>query len=140
MSRRPAARGFAMITVIAVLGILVVLGGALVLLSTTQHAGAALDMQGVRAYHAARGGVEWGLYQVLRNASTCAGVSGQTVVFGGNLSGFSATLQCVSTAHEEGSAPVTLFTIVSTGCNQPACPAAPSAAYVERQLRVTVGR
>jgi MSHA biogenesis protein MshP len=129
-----------MVTVIAVLGILAVLGVALVLIATTQHAGAALDLQGVRAYHAARGGVEWGLYQVLRNAQPCAAVGGQTVAFGGNLAGFSATLQCISTVHEEGSIPVTLFTITSTACNQAACPAAPSATYVERQLRVTVGR
>ena len=37
--------------------------------STTQHAGAALDVAGARAYQAARAGVEWGLFHSLRNGN-----------------------------------------------------------------------
>jgi MSHA biogenesis protein MshP len=131
-----------MVTVIVVLGALAVFGASLVVIATTQQAGAALDFQGVRAYHAARGGLEWGLYQVLRNGQPCAAISGQTVVYGGNLAGFSATLGCVSSVHEEGSSPVTLFTVTATGCNQPVCaapPVPPPLDYVNRQLQATVG-
>jgi len=131
-----------MVTVVVVLGALAVFGASLVVVATTQQAGAALDFQGVRAYHAARGGLEWGLYQVLRNGQPCAAISAQTVTYGGNLTGFSATLSCVSSVHEEGSSPVTLFTLTATGCNQATCPTAaapPPADYVERQLRATVG-
>ena len=134
-------RGFAMVAVIALLAVLAVFGASIVLIATTQHAGSALDLQGVRAYHAARGGLEWGLFQILRNGQNCAAIDGQTLAYGDSLVGFSATLGCVSTPHEEGSATVTLFTITSTGCNAGTCPtgATPSAIYVERQLRVTVG-
>lgn len=132
--------GFALVAVVALLAVLAVFGASLVLVSTTHHVGAALDLQGVRAYHAARGGVEWGLYQVLRNGQSCAGVNGQTLAYGANLAGFAATLSCASTPHEEGNATLTLFAITATGCNQSSCPGAPSATYVERQLRATVAR
>jgi MSHA biogenesis protein MshP len=128
-----------MVAVIALLAVLTVFGASLVVISTTQQLGAAMDLQGVRAYHAARGGVEWGLYQVLRNGQSCATLN-QTIAYGGNLSDFSASVTCLSSDHQEASSPVTLFTITATGCNEAACPAAPSATYVERQLRVTVAR
>jgi MSHA biogenesis protein MshP len=127
-----------MVAVIALLALLAVFGASVVVISTTQQVGAALDLQGVRAYHAARSGVEWGLYQVLRNGQNCAAVN-QTIAYGDGLSGFFASVTCLSSSHPEAS-PVTLFTITATGCNASACPATPSATYVERQLRVTVAK
>jgi MSHA biogenesis protein MshP len=128
-----------MVAVIALLAMLAVFGASVVVISTTQQVGAALDLQGVRAYHAARGGVEWGLYQVLRNGQDCATVN-QTIAYGDGLAGFSVSVTCLSSTHPEASSLVTLFTITATGCNEAACPAAPSPAYVARQLRVTVVR
>jgi MSHA biogenesis protein MshP len=141
MCRR--VRGFAIIPVIAVFAALAVLGVSLVLISTTQHAGAALDLQGVRAYHAARGGLEWALFQVLQNGQDCAGIGGRTIAFANNLAGFQATVQCSASTHSEAGANVTMFQITVEGCNQATCPTAanpPPATYVARQLRVTVGR
>lgn len=141
----PKGRGFAMAAVVALLAILAVFGTALVIMSTTQHAGSTLDMQGVRAYYAARGGLEWGMYHVLRTGfggcDGAGGINGKTVAYGGNLSDFRVTLACTFTTHEEGGANMRVFSIVATACNQTACPAgAPLPAfYVERQLRVTVG-
>lgn len=132
-------RGFALVAVIALLALLAVFGVSVVVISTTQQVGAALDLQGVRAYHAARSGLEWGLYQVLRNGQNCATVN-QTIAYGDGLSGFSVSVTCLSSTHQEASSPVTLFTLTATGCNEAACPAAPSATYVERQLRATVAR
>jgi MSHA biogenesis protein MshP len=140
-SRRPG--GFAIIPVIAVLAMLAVLGVSLVMISTTQHVGAVLDLQGVRAYHAARGGLEWALFQVLRDGRDCAQIGGRTIDFAGNLAGFHATVQCSSSVHAEAGVNVTMFEITSTGCTEAACPTAavpPPATYADRQLRVTVGR
>ncbi len=137
-----SARGFAMAVVVALLTILAVFGTALVIISTTQHTSSTLDMQGVRAYYAARGGVEWGMYHVLRTGfGGCGGINGKTVAYGANLSDFRVTLACTSSTHEEGDANMTVFNIVATACNQTVCPAAPPlpAFYVERQLRVAVG-
>ena len=71
-SREP---GFGMVAVVAILAVLAVFGASIALVASMQHVSAALDLQGVRAYHAARGGVEWGLYQILRNGQSCAAIS-----------------------------------------------------------------
>ena len=140
---RRRQRGFAMGVVIALLAVLAILGTSLVVISTTQQVASALDVQGVRAYQAARGGLEWGLYHVLRTGfGGCGGINGKSVVFGGNLTGFRAAVTCSSSTHEEGTATVTMYSIISTACNDGACPTAaapPPSGYVERQLRITVG-
>ena len=131
-----------MAVVIGLLAVLAVLGASLVVISTTQQVGFGLDLQGVRAYQAARGGLEWGVYHVLRTGfGGCPGINGKSVVYGGNLSGFRVTLACTATAHEEGTATVTMNAITATACNDAVCPTAstpPAPTYVERQLRVVV--
>ena len=131
--------------VIVILVVFGILATSLVVISTTQQVGSALDLQGVRAYHAARAGLEWGLYHVLRTGfGGCAGIHGRVVTFGGNLGDFRATLTCTSTAHDEGGATVTVYAISANACNDGAsCPSAASplpATYVERELRVAVAR
>lgn len=132
-----------MAVVIGLLVALAVLGTSMVVVSTTQQSGAALDLQGIKAYHAARGGLEWGVYHVLRTGfGGCGGINGRVIAYGGNLTGFRVALTCAPTVHQEGLAAVTMFAITATGCNDGACPTAsapPPAFYVERQLRVTIG-
>jgi MSHA biogenesis protein MshP len=115
-----------------------------VVVSATQQGGAALDLQGARAYHAARSALEWGVYHVLRPgfAGCDPGIHNKTVAFAGNLAGFSATLTCTATTHEEGAATVTMYSLTATACNDATCPtpsSPPAPYYVERQLRVTLG-
>ena len=57
-------QGFAIVTAIFILVVLAALGAFIVSISTNQQIGTALDIQGVRAYQAAKSGVEWGIYQV----------------------------------------------------------------------------
>jgi len=64
-SRRAAINGFALPSAIFLLVILAGLAAFMVTFSTTQSITSAQDVQGARAYHAARSGTEWGLYQVL---------------------------------------------------------------------------
>lgn len=136
-------RGFAMAVVIGLLAVLGILGASLMVVSTTQQVGFGLDLQGARAYYAARGGLEWGVYHVLRTGfGGCGGIDGKSIAYGGNLSGFRVTLACTPSAHEEGTATVTMYAITATACNDSACPTAaspPSPTYVERQLRIAVG-
>ncbi|HVL37314.1 MAG TPA: agglutinin biogenesis protein MshP [Burkholderiales bacterium] len=133
-----------MAVVVGLLAVLSVFGAAIVVVSTTQQSGAALDVQGVRAYHAARGGLEWGLYHVLRPGfGGCAGIHGKTVAYGGQLAGFRVHLDCqASGPHTEGTETVTLYAITATACNDVVCPtpaAPPPPSYVQRQVRATVG-
>lgn len=131
-----------MVAVIALLAVLLVFGISLAVISSSQHVGAGLDVQGIRAYHAARGGIEWGLYQVIRNGQPCAAIN-QTIAYpAGNLAGFNVTVACASSTHDEGGTSVTMYRLTATGCNQASCAAVaspPPPGYVERQLRVTVG-
>jgi MSHA biogenesis protein MshP len=132
-----------MAVVIGLLAVLGIFGAAVLVVSTTQQASFGLDLQGARAYHAARGGLEWGVYHVLRPGfGGCGGIDGKSITYGDNLSGFRVTLACAPTSHEEGSANVTMYAITATACNDGACPTGatpPAPTYVERQLRVIVG-
>src|SRR3977135_3837810 len=110
MCRKPA-RGFASVMAIALIVMLGLFGVALAVISTTEQGGATLDLQGVRAYHAARGGAEGGIYQVLRTGGGCGPVNGASFVYGGNLSGFRVSMTCLQVDHREVSTNTTIYSI-----------------------------
>jgi MSHA biogenesis protein MshP len=97
-----------------------------------------MDQQGARAYQAARAGVDWGAYQVLRLGNCPA--STVTIPLPEDLSGFYAEVSCTSFGVEtEGAATVTTYLILSTGCNFTPCSSGAGApTYVERELQLTV--
>ena len=122
--------------------LLVVLGGLtafLLKVSGLQHSSSALDLQGAQAYQAARAGMEWGVYRALRSAS-CAAKS--SFGLGGNLSGYTVTVECAATPYTEvDSVTKTVYSLRATACNRPAageCPGAAGPFYVERQLQALV--
>lgn len=134
-------RGFALASGIFLLVILAALGAFIVAVSTTQHVGSALDVQGARAYQAARAGMEWGLYRQLRESS-CVDAPGSSFTFPAaatSLQGFTVTVTCAAHADAAHGGP-TVYEIQATACNQPnggACPGIVGANYVERRMRVT---
>lgn len=117
-----AQRGFALATAIFLLVVLAALGAAMLTFSSTQHVGSAMDVQGARAYQAARAGIEWGVYQALRGA----GCSGTTLA----LDGFSVTVTANSTA----SGALTACQITSTA----SVGSSGQISNVERQLQATI--
>jgi MSHA biogenesis protein MshP len=129
-------KGFTMVSAIFLLVVLAGLGAAMVTISSTQHTSSALDIQGVRAYQAARAGIEWGVHRVV-NASACFASSSSFVPQATTLADFTVTVTCTSSA----AAGITVYQIQSTACNQPNAGACPGAAgntyYVERQMQVT---
>ncbi|MES2356389.1 MAG: agglutinin biogenesis protein MshP [Pseudomonadota bacterium] len=134
-------RGFSILAAVFLLVIMVSLSAFLVSISSMQQMGAAVDLQGSRAYQAARAGVEWGAYQMLTPAAAPPCSSTVLTFSGTTLRDFSTTVTCaVSTADELGTT-ANIYKIIAVACNQPACPsAAPAANYVERQLTITVSR
>lgn len=126
--------GFSLVTAIFLLVVLAGLGVAMVTISTTQHQSSGLDVQGVRAYQAARAGVEWGLFQKLRN-NNCNAASTPVAMPGGtSLSGFTVTVTCVA-------GEVNTAVITATACNMPVANACPGQApnnpdYVQRVVEV----
>jgi MSHA biogenesis protein MshP len=130
-----AEHGFAAVAIaflIVVLG--TIFGAAMVLVSSGQQRGATLDLQGSKAYQAARAGLDLGIYQVL-HAAPCPGAP---VSPGGNLAGFSVNVTCAPTTHDEGGPTFTMYQLTATACNRAACPGVADATYVERRLRATV--
>lgn len=115
LGRRPCrpARGFSIVTAIFLLVVLSALGVALLSISTMQHAESALDVQGARAYQAARAGMEWGVYQQ-RIKGICEASNSFALPANGTLSGFSVTVRCTQAA---GALP--RFQVIATACNQP---------------------
>ena len=139
--------GVGLVTAIFLLVVLSGLAVAMVAISSAQHMASALDVQGARAYQAARAGIEWGLFQSLRNGacqpSTSFAMSAESA-----LSGFVVTVTCTTIAAPAGApaavAPALVRRVLNaTACNlQPADGACPNPSnnpdYVERQIVVTI--
>jgi MSHA biogenesis protein MshP len=130
--------GVGLVTAIFLLVVLAGLGVAMVSIFTSQQASSSLDVQGARAYQAARAGIEWGLFQQLRNkhcaASTSFAMPDQT-----SLAGFVVTVKCTAL----GADAVKRWAIRATACNlQPpggSCPNPSNRSdYVERVVEVEI--
>jgi len=152
---RPQPRrtgGFTLVSVVFILVVLAALGAALASISVRQQMGSAAEVESVRALQAARAGMEWAAFQVLRvpappaAAPACFGTTSFTAA---GLSNFTVTVSCTRTPGSgtvsDGATNLAFFQLVANACNAPssgACPAAGtlSATYVERQLAWTVMR
>ena len=156
-SRR--ARGFSIVTALFLLVVLSLLGAFIVSVTGLQQSSQQLDVQGVRAYQAARAGIEWGAWQVLdpnndlpgfggtASIPPCPGASTNLTGLGGSLSPFTVTVTCDATINApttEGNRNIGAYQIIANACNQPsagACPnASPASGYVERQLQATLSK
>lgn len=144
LGARRRSAGVALVTAIFLLVVLAGLAVAVVSLSTTQQAASIQDVQGQRAYQAAKAGTQWALYIALRNgpqlpaqptAAATLGCQGTYTVAmpAGTLAGFTVTVRCDAAVDGH-------ITIQSTACNQPdagVCPnATRGAEYVQRVLTV----
>ncbi len=98
-------RGFAAVAAIFLVVILAALGGFMVSFSNTQQLTSAQDVQGTRAYWAARAGLEWGVGKVsaVADPSTLTpGTCTTTVGSPMSIDGFSVAVTCsVATYVEE---------------------------------------
>lgn len=136
---RSRSRGVGLITAIFLLVVLAALGVAMVTIFTSQQAASSLDVQGARAYQAARAGVEWGLFQQLRKGSCSSAATSFALPRNSALDGFVVTVTCT----KMGVDPLTRHVIVATACSlQPdggSCPAASdSPDYVQRRIEVEI--
>ncbi|OQW86355.1 MAG: hypothetical protein BWK72_17865 [Rhodoferax ferrireducens] len=97
------AHGFAAIAAIFLVVILAALGAFMVTFSNTQQLTSAQDVQGTRAYWAARAGTEWGIGAVNAVANPAAiGVATCTTASPLAIDGFSVAVACSVTAYQEG--------------------------------------
>ena len=144
-SPRRRQQGLGAIAAIVVLVLLAGLSAAVVRLGSASASASAQEIESARATHAARAGLQWGLFQAFKGSWTSCNGSVQSLDLRSSM-GMTVALRCDSTAYTEGeSAPgvpqvVRVFTIEAVACNSAtACPDATRAAqpgYVERMLRV----
>lgn len=134
-------RGFTIVSAIFLLVVLAGLGAAIANISALQHTSSALDVQGARAYQAARTGVEWGVYRQLISAS-CGSATSFTPP-APTLSSFTVTVTCIPTTYANATPPITVYQVTSNACNlpnvaEPKCPGVSGGAdYIERQVQVS---
>jgi MSHA biogenesis protein MshP len=103
--------GFAAIAAIIVLTVLVAMGAYMVSFSNAQQLSSAQDIQGTRAYWAARAGLEWALGAVTADNTACPSSPPATVDTG---SVFSLSVSCTMQTYPENGVTVTIFSLQST--------------------------
>jgi MSHA biogenesis protein MshP len=158
-------RGFSLVAAIFLLVVLALLGALIASVTGMQQASGQLDVLGVRAYQAARTGMEWAIYQVVDPGNTlnptscgtqsppnppnmpnCPASPTTLPALGGSLSGFTVKVECTpypaSGNITEGNRQVRVFEIVVTACSPSgSCPnGSPGNGYVERRLVATVSK
>lgn len=142
MSKRN--RGFSLPTAIFLVVVLWLLGAFIVSITGTQQSGFALDVQGTRAYQAARAGVEWAAYHSLDPNNTlpgnvlpsCPPSPTALPAMPGNLAAFTVTVTCAETTTTEGNRDIRTYLIVSTAVS--GTPLTPT--YVERQIQAVLSK
>lgn len=110
---RPGQRGFSLVGAVFLLTVLAALGTWAVTLSSVQHGNALLGPLSARAHFAARSGVEWAAWQIVRNAAAglnCPGNS-SVPVSGGALTGFSIGVACNPQSVTEGASTYMVYSL-----------------------------
>lgn len=140
-------RGFSIVAAVFILVVLAGLGGFIVSTSGGQQLALAQDLTAARARQAARAGVEWATYQVVKvptapgnftalcDASPLAAPGGPSVLSGlPGLTDFRIEITCGAAAYSEAD-DYRLYRVTATACNAASCTSAPVAAvgYVEHQ-------
>ena len=141
LEQSASQRGFSMVAAIFLLVVLSALGAFMLTFSSVQHVTSAQDVQGARAYQAARAGVEWGAYQILQNnlagfAPACRNATPLPPMptLAGTLGDFAVQVNCTATSYTEGVNPLLMYRVTSTA----SAGALGQTNYVERQIQVTI--
>jgi len=138
------SRGVGLVTAIFLLVVIGALSVAMVTIYTSQQTSSTLDVQGARAYQAARTGIEWGLFR-LRNGNNCAAQTSFTLPSDSSLRDFVVTVRCDKiegpVTDDGDDAVLDRWRLTATSCNlQPSngsCPnPSTSPDYVQRVVEV----
>ncbi len=134
-----AQQGFAAIAAIFLVVVLAALGGFMLTFSNTQQLTSAQDVQGSRAYWAARAGLEWAIGGVLATApvppavlplATCPIVTAPA-----SIDGFTLTIGCTPQVHDEAGVTRTVFILTSSAS---VGTAAGAVGFIERSVSVSL--
>jgi MSHA biogenesis protein MshP len=125
---RRQQQGFALVAAIVLVVVLAGLAAFVAAMVSGQAANQQLERMSRAAELAARAGLEWGAYRVMRPVAAPACFPGTTLTLPGSLAMFTVNVVCASTPTTEGGSPVTVYQITATAFF--GAPANPD--YVER--------
>lgn len=125
-NRRQTEGGFALVNAIFVLVVLAALGAYMVTISGVQSRTPLFGLQGQRAYHAARSGLDWGIARSISTGSCAAGDF--------TVEGFTITVACQSDSFNESGTPYNVYRLSSFARQG----TYGSADYVSRRLEAKV--
>lgn len=136
-----AESGFVLPTAIFLLVVLATLGAYMVSLSRTSQISSALDVQGARAYQAARAGIEWAAWQVvdpqlMQATPTPCPASPTTLTLDATLAGFQVEVLCSRTLASDGPDTIAVYQITSTAT----AGLAGEMDFVERQIQASFSK
>lgn len=134
---RRKQRGISIVMAIFLLLLFASIAAFMASLASTAHVASAQDIEGSRAYQAARAGVEWGLYQLDPNGTTAALPSCFATTTLVQVPNYSVNVSCTpfpgaATSYQEGSRTIRMFQITATATSTAARPPG-----VERVVSVT---
>ncbi len=141
MKRVPRAEsGFVLPTAIFLLVVLAALAAYMVSLSRKAHISSALDIQGGRAYQAARAGIEWAAWQVVDpqnlQPSPAPCPAPATLTLAGTLAAFNVNVTCIRTPTTDGADAVAIYQITSTATSG----TVGEVDYVDRQIQASFSK
>lgn len=129
----PRQQGFAAIAAIFLVVVLAALGAFMVSISNTQQLTSAQDLQGSRAYWAARAGLEWAVASIVVTPTTCPSPPVPFTVDTG--ADFTLTLTCSQAAYSDSTV-VNIFQITSVAKSG----TLGSVGYIERSVSASLER
>lgn len=139
---RHSHRGFAVVSALFLLVALAALGGFLVTISNTAQLTSAQDVQGTRAYWAARGGLEWAIAGVGATAPVAPAVTPAatcpTATPPAALDGFALVVTCTTQVYNEAGTDVHLFQLTSVASAAGAVVG--SLGFIERSVSAVLER
>lgn len=133
-------RGFAAIAAIFLVVVLAALGGFMLTFSNTQQLTSAQDLQGTRAYWAARAGLEWAVGSIAAQPSASANCLAASTALPGGVGatfdgGFTVDVSCARLLYSEAGEErkIFQFTSVARSAGIPG-----GVGYVERSLSASM--
>ena len=126
-------RGFSLVAAVFIIVILALLGTTMVILNVLQRETVNTAVQGARAYHAARSGVEAGLFRCLGVRTQHLWIHKLRPVRSIRAHGLGVAVNCSESTHREYGTNYRVFVISSTATTG----TFGSPDYVERMLRIT---
>lgn len=124
-------QGFAAIAATFLVVVLAALGGFMLTFSNTQQLTSAQDVQGSRAYWAARAGLEWALVAIPATPPLCASPVAAPPP---PIEGFTISIFCSSNVYDEGGVTRTIYRFTS----QASIGAVGSVSFIERSLSASM--